>query len=117
MVYRNFENTQPVARGFHLHLQIPPVSLLAHVELFECITANGAKWGHIRVMKPVEESQNRSSESSGKDLLEIHAAVFALSARARADHEIVRAARDGINKLIHEGGHVAAVTIEKNHNV
>src|SRR6185437_65167 len=117
MVYRDFENTQPVARGFHLHLQVPAVSLLAHVELFECITADGTEWGHIRVINPVDEPQNQSSESSGNDLLEIHAAGFALSAGARADHEIVRAAPNGINKLIHERGHVAAVAIEKNHNV
>src|SRR5262245_60319503 len=96
---------------------MPSVSLLAHVEAFECITADGAKRGHIRVTNPVEESQNQSGKSSGKDLLEIHAAGFALSARARADHEIVRSACDGFHKLTHEVGHVAAVAIEKNYDV
>src|ERR1044071_9858490 len=117
MVYRDFENTQPVPRSFHLHLQIPAVGLLAHVELFERITTNGAKWRHIRVTNPVQDSQNQSSQSAGKDLLEIHAAGFALSARARADHKIVRSARYRFNELIHKCGNVAAVAIEKNDNV
>src|SRR4026208_941490 len=117
MVYRDFENTQPISRSFHLHLQIPAVGLLAHVELFERITANAAKWRHVRVTNPIEHSQNQSSESAGKDLLEIHTAGFALSARARADHKIVRSARYGINKLIHKSGNVATVAIEKNHSV
>src|SRR6266496_3525869 len=111
------ENTQPVARSFHLHLQIPAVGLLAHVEPLERITTNGTKWGHVRVTNPVEQSQNQSGESSGEDLLEIHAARFALSAGSRADHEIVRPACHGFDKLIHERGYVAAVAIEKNHNV
>src|ERR1044072_9250754 len=117
MVYRDFENTQPVSRSFHLHLQIPAVGLLAHVELFERITTNGAKWRHIRVTNPVQDSQNQSSQSAGKDLLEIHSAVFALSARARPDHKIVRSARYGINKLVHKCENVAAVAIQKHHDV
>src|SRR5205823_9403804 len=92
MVHGDFENTQAVTRGFHLHLQIPAVGLLAHVEPFERITTNGTKWRHVRVTNPVEQPQNQSGESTSKDLLEIHAARFALSAGARADHEIVRPA-------------------------
>src|SRR5207244_12998625 len=88
MVHGYFENTQAVARGFHLHLQIPAVGLLAHVEPFERITTNGTKWRHVRITNPVEQSQNQSSESSGKNLLEIQAARFALSAGSRADHEV-----------------------------
>src|SRR5947207_15099966 len=117
MVHGYFENTQAVARGFHLHLQIPAVGLLAHVDLFERITTNSTKWRHVRITNPVEQSQNQSGDSSGKELLEIHAARFALSAGSRADHEIVRPPCHGFDKLIHECGRVAAVAIEKNHNV
>src|SRR5438874_11321546 len=90
MVHGYFENTQAVARGFHLHLQIPAVGLLAHAEPSERITTNGTKRRHLRITNPVEQSQNQSTESPRKDLLEIQAARFALSARSRADHEIVR---------------------------
>src|SRR5436853_6337696 len=90
MVHGYFENTQAVARGFHLHLQIPAVGLLEHVEPFERITTNGTKWRHDRTTNPVEQSQNQSNEASGKKLLEIEAARFALSAGSRADHHVVR---------------------------
>src|SRR5438477_9929476 len=116
MVHGDFENTQAVARGFHLHFQIPAVGLLAHVEPFERITTNGTKWRHVRITNPVEQSQNQSSESPRKDLLEIQAARFALSAGSRADHEIVRPTSHGFDKLIHERGTVAAGSIEKNRN-
>src|SRR5947207_14327863 len=104
MIYRDFENAQAVARGFHLHLQIPAVGLLAHVEPFERITTNGTKLRHVRITNPVEQSQNQSRNSSGKDLLEIHAARLALSASSRTDHEIVRPACYRFDKLIHERG-------------
>src|SRR5438094_6993802 len=104
MVHGYFENTQAVERGFHLHFQIPAVGLLAHVEPFERITTNGTKWRHVRITNPVEQSQNQSGESPGKDLLEIHAARFALSAGSRADHKIVRPPCHGFDKLIKAGG-------------
>ena len=100
-----------------MHLQVPAVGLLAHVEPFEGIATNGTKWGHVGITNPVEQSQNQSGDSSGKDLLEIHAARFALSAGSRADHEIVCPPCHGFDKLIHERGRVAAVAIEKNRNV
>src|SRR5438105_6045002 len=114
MVHGYFENTQAVARGFHLHLQIPAVGLLAHVEPFERITTNGTKWRHVRITNPVEQSQNQSSESSGKNLLEIQAARFALSAGSRADHEVERTPCHGCDKLFLERMRIAAVDIEKN---
>src|SRR4029450_12171458 len=117
MVYRDFENAQAVARGFHLHLQIPAIGVLAHIEPFERSTTNGTKWGHVRITNPVEQSQNQSGESSGKDLLEIHAARLALAAGSRANHEIICPTCHGFDNLIHERGPVAAVAIEKNHNV
>src|SRR5947199_10391058 len=116
MVHGYFENTQAVARGFHLHLQIPAVGLLAHVDLFERITTNGTKWRHVRITNPVEQSQNQSSESSGKNLLEIQTSRFAFSAGSRADHEVVRPPCHGLDKLVHERGPAAAVGLEINCN-
>src|ERR1051326_6126149 len=101
MVHGDFENAQADTRCFHLHLQIPAVGLLAHVEPFECNTANRAKWRHVRVMNAVKQSQEESGDSPVQDLLEVHAAWFALSARARTDHEIVRPAYDRLDKVIH----------------
>ena len=50
-------------------------------------------------------------------MLEVHAAGLALPARARADHEIVRAAHDRIDKLIHERWDIAAVAIQKHYDL
>src|SRR5262249_6807561 len=69
------------------------------------------------VRTPVEQPQNYPGKSPGKDLLEIHAARFTLSAGSRADHEVVRPSGDWIDKLLHEPWDVTAVAIEKNHNV
>jgi hypothetical protein len=49
--------------------------------------------------------------------LEIHAAGFALTARARSDREIVRSTRDRFYKPRYERWHVAAVAIEKHYDV
>src|SRR6266581_5413862 len=48
MVYRNFEDAQPGARRFHLHLQIPAVSLLAHTKP-SSESRRIARNGHISV--------------------------------------------------------------------
>src|SRR5581483_2830983 len=117
MVYRDFKNAQSVARDFHLHLQIPAVGLFAHVEFLKRIATNGPKWGHIGVANTVKQPQNQSGQSSGNDLLHIHAAGFAMPARTGADHKIVRSARYRINKLIHESRYVAAIAIQKNHDL
>ena len=113
MAYRNLENAQPDAGDFHLHLQIPAVSFLTHVEFRKCVAANGAKRAHVGVTNAVKQSQNQSGNASRQNLLEVHTAWFALPARARADHEIVRAARDWVHKLIHKRRDIAAVAVEK----
>src|SRR5215469_11319402 len=101
MVYWDFQDAQPGARCLHLHLKIPAVGLLAHIEPLECLTTNRAKRRHIRITNVVEEQQNQSGKSSGKDLPKIHTTAFALTAGSRADHEIVCPPGDRINKLIH----------------
>src|SRR5262245_36062460 len=101
MIHWDFENAQPGARRFHLHLQVPAISLLAHIERFECIPPNGPKRRHVRITNPIEQSHNQTRKPSGEDLLKIHTAGFALSACSRADHKVMRSACDGINKLIY----------------
>src|ERR1044072_1070467 len=106
MVYGNFENTQPITRSFHLHLEVPAVCFLAHIEPFERITTDRTKWRHVRITNPIEQPQNQSGELAGKDLLEIHAAGFALAACARTDHEGMRRPCYGLDKLTHERGDI-----------
>src|SRR6266403_4124779 len=117
MVYRNLEDAHAGAGCLHLHLQIPAVRFLTHVEFRERVAADGAEWAHVSVANPVKQSQNESGNASRQDLLEVHAAGFALATRARADHEIMRAARDWVDKLIHERGNVAPVAIKKHNNL
>jgi hypothetical protein len=117
MVYGNFENAQARARSFHLHFQIPAVSFLAHAKFHERVLSDGAKRAHVGVTNPVKRSQNESSDASRQDLLEIHAVGFALASRTRANNEIVRAARDWVDKLIHKRGDIAPVAIEKNNDL
>src|SRR6478752_6563516 len=49
--------------------------------------------------------------------MEIHAASFALPARARADNEIVRPSCDRLDELRYERWNVAAIAIEKQYDV
>jgi hypothetical protein len=58
-----------------------------------------------------------SGNSPGQNLLEIHAAGFALPARSRADHEIVRPACDRLDELRYEPWNIAAIAIEKQYDV
>src|SRR5437667_65990 len=102
MVYWNLENAQSGTRSFHLHLQIPAISLLAHVQFRERVAANRAKRTHVGVTNAVKQSHDQSGTSPGQNLLEVHAARFTLATRARADHEIMGPTHDWINKLIHQ---------------
>src|SRR5438552_13106363 len=111
MVYRNLKNAQPRARGFHLHLQIPTISLLAHVEFGERLETNRSKRAHVSVTDAVKQSHDQSGTSPGQNLLEVHAAKFTLPSRAGADDEIMGPTHDWINKLIHQRRDVAAVAI------
>src|SRR6266542_2154470 len=117
MVYWNLENAQSGTRSFHLHLQIPAISLLAHVQFRERVAANRAKRTHVGVTNAVKQSHDQSGTSPGQNLLEVHAARFTLATRARADHEIMGPTHDWINKLIHQRRDVAAVAIYKHNDV
>src|SRR5262249_58816298 len=58
-----------------------------------------------------------SGNSPGQDLLKIHAAGFALTARARADHEIMRSSCDRLDGFLRERRNVAAIAIEKHYDL
>src|SRR5262249_42383531 len=86
-----------------------------HIKLCERITSDGAERAHVCVTNTVKKLHYPSRYSPGHDLLEIHATGFAFSARARADHEVVRSAHDRSHHLWYERWNVAAIAIE-NHN-
>src|ERR1700694_1007099 len=117
MIHRHFENPESDTRGPHLHLQIPAISWLTHPEPIERVASDSAKWAHVAVANAVKKSQDQAGDSARKDLLEIHAAGFALASRARPNHEVVFFSDDWIDKLIHEFGAIAPVAIEKNYDV
>ena len=114
MVHRDFKNAQPGARGFHLHFQIPAVGLFAHAELLQRSAPNRAKWTHVGVTNVVQDRHQPPGNSAGNNLLEIHAPLFAPTARARADHEIILFRDNWIDKLVHELWAITAITVEKN---
>ena len=64
MVYWNFEDSQPAARGFHLHFEIPAVGLLAHIELFKGVAPDRTKRAHVGITNSVEEPQDPPDEES-----------------------------------------------------
>ncbi len=74
MVYWNLQNAQTTASGFHLHLQIPAVSFLTHVEFLEGVATNGAKRAHVGVPNAIKQSQKQAGNASRQNLLEVHAA-------------------------------------------
>ena len=117
MIHRRFQNPEANTRRAHLHLQIPAVSWLAHPEPIERVASDSAKWAHVGVTNAVKKSQNQAGDSSGKNLLKVHAARFALASRTRTDHKIVFSGDDWIDKLIHKLGAIASVAIEKNYDV
>src|ERR1700730_6588911 len=117
MIHRHLENAQTRACGLHLHLQIPPVGLLTHAEPLEQVAPDRSKWTHIRVTNTVQYRQQPAGQSSGEQLLEIHASGLAFSARARANHEIILSLRDRIHKLTHQLWAIASVAIEEHDNV
>src|SRR5215470_7201855 len=97
MIHRDFEDAEASAGGFHLHLQVPAVGLFAHIKCRKRITSNSTERAHICVTNAVESLHYPSGNSTGQNLLEIHAAGLAVPARAGADHEIMRSARDRLH--------------------
>src|SRR5256885_6024350 len=117
MIYGNFEDPKLGARGFHLHLQIPAVCLLAHAEPFKRVSPDRAKRAHIGIADAIQNRHHPSGEAPCENLLNVHATWFALPARTRSDDEIICASRDWIGELLHKLGTIAAIAVEKNHDV
>src|SRR5262249_53865979 len=65
VIHRDFEDAQPSASGFHLHLQIPAVSFLAHLKLGERVTPDGTERTHVSVTNAVEQLHYPSRNSPG----------------------------------------------------
>jgi hypothetical protein len=105
-----------LARGAHLHFQVPPVCLLSHSELFEKVAPNGAKGTHVGVADSISQPEKETRDASREQLLKIHAARFAFPASARSDDEIVFPGNDWLDQVQHEFRAVAAVAIEKNND-
>src|SRR5450759_327819 len=99
MTHRHFQNAQSCARGAHLHLEIPSVSLFLHPESIQRITPDGAEGTHIGITDTIAKSQKNAGDAASENLLEVHASRFALSARARTDHEILFSVNDGLHEL------------------
>src|SRR5436853_2482883 len=114
MVHRHFQNPQTHARGAHLHLEIPAVSFFLHLELVERVAPEGAEGTHVGISNSIKQPQKNAGDSSGENLLEIHAARFALPARTRADHKILFSCGDWSDELLHELRAIAPIAIEEN---
>src|SRR6266496_4773085 len=106
-----------VPRSVPETFDIPSVGWLAHAKSVQRIALDGAKWAHVGVTNTVKHSQNQAGHSPRNNLLEIHATRLALAARARTDHEIMRAVYDWIDYTMHKFRAIAAVPIEKNDDI
>src|SRR5215211_4876583 len=72
----------------HLHLQWPAVSFFPQVETIQGVATNRAEWSHVGGTDAVQDAQEKTNHVTGKNLVKVHAATFALAARARTDHEL-----------------------------
>src|SRR4051812_16548722 len=98
MIDRHFQNPQPRPGGAHLHFEIPSVSLLFHPEPIQCVATDGAEWAHVGVANAIEQPEKKAGNSPRKNLLEIHAARFAISASPRSDHKILFVPKDRLDQ-------------------
>ncbi len=57
MIHRNFQNTGPLLRHQHLHLQIPAVSFLSHGQRMQQLRADRAKRRHIGEIHTITQAQ------------------------------------------------------------
>ena len=87
--HRHLEDAQPRPRRPHLHLDVPAVGHLAHVEREQRVAADGAERAHVRVAHAIQQPHAVAGGETGADLVPGDAAGLALAAHARADHEVV----------------------------
>ncbi len=117
MIHWHFQDPEARSRSAHLHLEVPAVSQFLHPELDQRGTSYGAEWAHVRIPDAVEQTKKPAGDATREDLLEIHAARLAFSARARADHKILFAPPDRVDQLGHELGTIAAVAVQENNEI
>src|SRR5204862_4733038 len=91
-------------------------SFFFHPKPVQRVTPDRAERTHVGIFDTVKQPQKKARALAGEDLLEIHAARLALSARPRADHEILFSFHDGSDELRHQLRAIAAVAIKKNHD-
>src|SRR5205085_7433358 len=97
MIHWQFQNPQPRPGGPHLHFEIPTVGRLSHSKTFEGITPDRPERAHVGIADAVEKPKKKAGNSPGKNLLEIHAARFAIPSGARPDHKILFAPNDRLD--------------------
>jgi hypothetical protein len=84
----DFEDAEVVFDGFDLHLEVPAVGELGHVELVERGSADGSEGAHVGVAGAEEDAEEDAYEVSGEDLAAQHGAGFAGASDAGADDEV-----------------------------
>jgi hypothetical protein len=117
VIDRDLEDTQAGTRRLHLHLQVPTVGLLPHIEASETIPADGAKRAHVRVANAVDEPTEQPRQATCQSLLRRQASLFRFPANARADDEVVGTVGNRREQCRDESGAVAAVAVQKDDHV
>src|SRR2546423_9954985 len=114
VVDRHLDDPQLRAGRAHLHLQVPPIGLLAHSKPHQGLAPNRAEGAHVAVAHTVKQTEQSARGTTGKDLLKIHASRLPLTAHTRANNKIRPPLCDRIDESIHQLWTIAAVAIEKN---
>ena len=68
VTHGHFQNAQLRTRRFHLHLKIPAIGHLGHVQLLERVASDGAERSHICVADSIENAHGPARDSSRIDL-------------------------------------------------
>src|ERR1700752_4572294 len=113
IVNRHFYRSHVRSGRAHLHLQRPSVRLFLQVEPFQSITTNRTKRSHIGRMNAVQDQEKGADHVARENLVKVHAARFALAARARSDYKLGFSSHDRHDEPIHHLRTIATVSVEK----
>src|SRR5215469_3334267 len=114
--HRQFQNPQPSASGPHLHLEVPAIGHLAHVEAVENVGADCTESAHVAVFDAVQKTDRGADYSAGERLVKSNAVGLGSATRARADHEIVFVREYRLDEGRDRLWPVAAVAVEEHEN-
>ena len=117
VIDRDFADAEMVLGGLDLHLEVPAVGELGHVELLERGAADGAEGTHVGVADALEEAQEEADEVAGEDLAGEHGAGLATAADARAEDEVGLVVGDGLDERGQAGDEVGPVAIHVDEDV